>query len=107
MACNAGSGIADTGRWFLSAALDREEFPGAGHAFEFVLTSILELDARSSNEVLHGRGDEHLSGFGKSDHSCSGVDGHSRHIIGAKFDLSGMQSSPHEQTVNCETIANG
>jgi hypothetical protein len=36
------------------SALDGVHLPGPGDAFEFLLASVLELDARASDEVFDG-----------------------------------------------------
>jgi len=44
---------------------DGVDLPGAGNAFEFVLTAVLEVDARTRDEILDRRGHEHFSGPGE------------------------------------------
>jgi hypothetical protein len=44
--------------------LNSEQLPGPGHALEFVLSTIAELDTRPDHEVLDRAGDEDFSGSG-------------------------------------------
>ena len=60
---------------------DCVDLPGAGNTLEFVLTEVLEVDARTSDEIFDRRGQEYLSGSGESRHTRPDVHGHPGDIV--------------------------
>jgi hypothetical protein len=45
-------------------AIDRQEWPGAGHATQLNAAAVLEAGARADDQVTHGAGDEDFAGAG-------------------------------------------
>jgi hypothetical protein len=85
------------GQRILSWWLDGKEVPWLGHALEGVNPPILEPDPRARHQILHGRGDDHLTGGGKR--GQAGGDGHRdpAHIVAEQLDLAGVQAGPDLQ----------
>jgi hypothetical protein len=52
-----------------------------------VLPTFCELDARSDDEVLDGRRDQHLARTGEGRHPGTDVDGHPGDIVSSDFDF--------------------
>jgi hypothetical protein len=74
---------------------DGEKSPRGGYAFEFVLAAVVELHARTRNEIDDGSGHEDLAGLcGVADATCE-VDGDAGELGTASFDFTGVDPDPH------------
>src|SRR5438128_203073 len=94
----AGAGMTSADRqiWRGSSSVrvGREGGPGSGHAFEFVLASRVELQARSGGEVDDGSRYEDLAWPGQcSDPTCN-VHRDAGDVAGSVLDLAGVESGP-------------
>lgn len=66
--------------------------PGVGDAFEFVLSSVLELDSGAGDEESHAFGGEELGRLGESHDAGGDVDRDARDVGLASFDVAGMDA---------------
>ena len=67
--------------------LSSEQVPGPWHTFELVLATLLELDPRPHNQILHGPGDQDISRTGQGCHSGGDVHRQSAEIIASHLAL--------------------
>jgi hypothetical protein len=63
------------------SALYGEESPDARYTLQFVLATVLELDARARDEVLDSARDQHFSRTGECSHPRTNVDRDSTNVI--------------------------
>src|SRR5439155_21279380 len=68
----------------------REETPAALDPLEQVGTAVLELETGAGNEVLDGRGDEHLSGLCLRHDPGSDVNGDAANAVVHQLHLAGV-----------------
>src|SRR4029078_1993532 len=66
--------------------------PTVGDALEFVLACIVEGQARTDDEILHGPRDEDLPWPGQRSYACPDDDRETTHIVAYPFALSGMDA---------------
>src|SRR3954451_23691815 len=71
---------------------DGVKAPGPRHALEPALAPIIELDTRADDQVLHGGGDEDLSGSGGGRNPLADVDGDAGDVIAPDFALTGVEA---------------
>ena len=74
-----------------SSVSDRVELPGPGHTLQFGFASIIELDTRANDEVLHGARDQYVSGTGELCHPCGDMERQPTKIVSTNLAFSGVQ----------------
>jgi hypothetical protein len=75
------------------------ELPFARNAFQGVLASVIELDARACDEILHRSRNEDFARLRKSGKSRSDVDGEARQLLTVAFALACMQTRSNLKTL--------
>jgi hypothetical protein len=86
-------------------AFDGEELPRVGDAFERMGAAIGECDARATDEVGHGAGDENFVGLGECLDPLGDVDGDATDVVTTQFDLTGVETNPHLNTDRADSVA--
>jgi hypothetical protein len=66
--------------------------PLTGNSFEFVSTTIVEVDPRTRNKVSDGPRDKYLRWRGEGHHASTDVDRDPADICSPHLDLSGMKA---------------
>ncbi|SRR6266542_3594856 len=74
-------------------ALDREDGPLAGNAFEYPLAAVLELDAGPGHEQRHRTRGENLAGTAVFHHTRGDVDTDAADVVTPSLDLAGLNAS--------------
>ena len=77
----------------LSSANDGVELPGPGHTLQFGFASIIELDTRANDEVLHGARDQYVSLTGELCHPCGDMYRQSSKFISTNLAFSSVKPS--------------
>ena len=85
-----GTGTSRAGTQALGAG-DAKELPLFRNALQRVLPSIMELDSRADNEVLHRIGDEDLPGLCQPSNTCADVNGDPGQIIVADLTFAAVE----------------
>src|SRR5262245_6964947 len=68
------------------------EMPSAGNALQLVLASIVELEPRTGDEILHRARHEDLVGLGERGDTLADVHRHASDVVAAKLELARVQS---------------
>ncbi len=76
----------------VTVGFDREELPGSGNAFEYVVPTVAEVDSRPRHQVTHSTGDENLTCVGSPSNSGADMYGDASHVDAAKFNLTTVQT---------------
>src|SRR5688572_11624250 len=76
------------------SVLDREELPGARDAFQLVLTSVGELQARPDDEIPDGPGHQDLARAGLRRDAGADVYGDPSDVSVSDLALAGVQARP-------------
>src|SRR5262249_2701300 len=84
-------------RWTGDLRDGGEQAPGAGHAFQRMVASVLEGDAGRGSQVGHCPRDKDFAGVRKVADALGGADREADYIVGAELDFAGVDTGPHLQ----------
>ena len=82
---------------------DSEKRPGPLNPFQLMLTTVLELDPRTGNQVHHRSRDKDLTFACQTRHPCRYVHTDTRYVIAVEFDLPCVKTSADFES----EVANG